>query len=152
MSFGDSYAQSAPDLLRFLGAPSRDTGTINPFSAYGTCPGTDLRVLEYAGGALQVFFGTRRGARQMTVYSWSLTAPSAAAPKASARVGGRARFAFGPGTTLRQLEAGAGRTLRLADDELTGPSFRVEDRSGGFFGTLEGDRVRSVSAGEGCGE
>lgn len=150
--FGDTFAAVQPDLLRFLGAPTTDTGPIDPFSKYGTCPGKDLRVLEYDGGALQVLFATREGDREMTVFSWALTAASDTTPRASALIGDVTTFEFGPGTTRAELEAGLGRTLELVDDELTGPAFTVKDQSGGFFGTFEGDRVFFVQGGTGCGE
>ena len=150
--FGDTFAAVQPDLLRFLGTPTKDTGPIDPFSKYGTCPGKDLRVLEYDGGALQVLFATMEGDREMTVFSWALTAASDTTPKASALIGDVTTFDFGPGTTKAELVAGLGETLELVDDELTGPAFTVKDQSGGFFGTLEGDRVSFVQGGTGCGE
>lgn len=150
--FGDTLAAVQPDLLRFLGTPTTDTGPIDPFSTYGTCPGKDLRVLEFDGGALQVLFATMEGDREMTVFSWALTAASDTTPKASALIGDAATFEFGVGTTKAELEAGAGEALELVQDELTGPAFTVKDQSRGFFGTLEADRVLFVQAGTGCGE
>ena len=152
VEFGDAFAAVQPDLLRFLGTPSTDTGPIDPFSKYGTCPGKDLRVLEFDGGALQVLFATKEGEQEMTVFSWALTAVSDTTPKASAFIGDVTTFEFGPGTTRAELKAGLGETLELVDDELTGPAFTVKDQSSGFFGTFEGDRVFFVQAGTGCGE
>lgn len=154
--FGDAFAQAQPRLLRFLGRPSKDTGTIEPFSAYGTCPGEDLRVLEYGDGALVLLFGTPTGGARPELSSWTLTGAGEGLPRARALVGDVTTFEFGPGTTLAELQDGAGETLQLLDDELTGPAFRVEDQSGGFYGTLTSSgpdaEVERVQAGEGCGE
>lgn len=158
VAFGEPFTTVQPQLPRFLGRPSLDTGSTDPFSSYGTCPGSDLRVLEHAGGALQLFFGTLAGSSALTFSSWTLTGEgdAAAAPRASALVGDVTTFAFGPGTTLAALRQGLGDALTVADDELVGPSFRVQDQSGGFFGRLSGTGpdgvVESVQAGQGCGE
>ena len=152
VAFGDTFTAVQPDLLRFLGTPTTDTGPIDPFSKYGTCPGKDLRVLEFDGGALQVLFGTLDGNQEMTVYSWALTAPSDTAPKASALIGDAATFEFGPGTTLAELTEGAGDALEVVEDELLGTVFRVKDQSSGFFGNVDGGTVSFVQGGEGCGE
>ena len=152
VTFGDTFETVAPDLLRFLGKPTKDTGSIDVFSEYGTCPGKDLRVLEYDGGALQVLFGTMESQTQMTVYSWALTAESDSTPSASALVGDSATFEFRPGTSLAELTAGAGDALEVTEDEVLGTVFRVEDQSSGFFGNVEGGTVSFVQGGTGCGE
>lgn len=156
--FGDTLEDAQPQLLRFLGEPSKDTGTIETLGAYGTCPGKDLRVLEYAGGALQLLFGTLEGATQMTFYAYTLTGlegDATQAPRASALIGDAATFDFGPGTTVAELQAGAGEALELLPaEEPLGPAFRLTDQSSGLFGTLSSPTgtVDVVQAGEGCGE
>lgn len=154
VSFGDALAAAQPPLLRFLGSPSKDTGPVSATGPYGTCPGTDLRVLEYDGGALQLRFSTRQGGRQPVLTSWALTRESAAVPAARALVGDVTTYEFRPGTTVGELRAGVGEALTLAGDELVGPSFRVRDAAGGFFGTLTtlgpDGVVLTVQAGEGC--
>lgn len=152
--FGDALSQAEPALLRFLGAPSRDTGRIAATGPYGTCPGTDLRVLEYDGGALQLRFSTRQGGGQQVLTSWALTRESSDVPAASALVGDVTTVELRPGDSVRQLQQGLGGALVLAGDELVGPSFRVRDQSGGLFGTLTtvgpDGVVLTVQAGEGC--
>ncbi|MBC7372960.1 MAG: hypothetical protein H7323_03105, partial [Frankiales bacterium] len=156
--FGDTLTDAQPLLRRFLGEASKDTGTIETFGAYGTCPGTDLRAFEYAGGALQVLFGTLDGATQMTFYAYTLTGlqgDASKAPRASALIGAAATFDFGPGTTVTELQTGAGEALELLpDEEPVGPAFRLTDQSSGFYGTLSSPTgiVTAVQAGQGCGE
>lgn len=154
VAFGDALATARPTVDRFLGRPTRDTGVIAAAGDYGTCPGEDLRVLEYDGGALQLFFGTRPGATAMTLFSWRLTRASTRVPPASALVGDVTTFELRPGTTVAELQRGAGDAVVVSDDELVGPSFRVEDQSAGLFGTLSeaGPQgvVRTVQGGVGC--
>ena len=156
--FGDTLADAQPLLRRFLGEPTKDTGTIETFGAYGTCPGKDLRVLEYSGGALQLLFGTLDGGAEMTFNSYTLTdqqGDATTAPQASALIGDAATFDFGPGTTVAELRAGAGEALELLPaDEPVGPAFRLADQSSGFFGTLSSPTgsVTAVQAGQSCGE
>jgi len=152
VTFGDTYAAVQADLLRFLGTPSKDTGPIDPFSEYGTCPGKDLRVLEYDGGALRILFGTMDGDQEMTIYSWALTEDSDSTPTASALIGDAATFEFGVGTTTAELEQGAGETLEVIEDEMLGTIFTIKDQSSGFFGNLKGGTVTYVQSSAGCGE
>lgn len=152
VTFGDTYAAVQPDLLRFLGKPSKDTGPIDPFSEYGTCPGKDLRVLEYGGGALRILFGTMDGAKEMTIYGWALTQASDSTPPASALIGDVTTFEFGVGTTTAELREGAGEALEVVEDEMLGTIFTVKDQSSGFFGNIKGGKVTYVQSTSGCGE
>ena len=155
VAFGDPLSAARPALLRFLGRPTKDTGAIAPVGDYGACPPPDLRVLEYAGGALQLYFHTPAGGREPAFASWVLTGDRAL-PQASALVGDVTTFEFGPGTTLRALQEGLGEALVLVQDEVVGPAFRVRDQSSGFYGQLSSTGldgvVEAVQAGEGCGE
>lgn len=157
--FGTTYVDTRPPLDDVLGPPTLDTGVIDTFSAYGTCPGQDLRVLEYAGGALRLLFGTLQGGSEMTFYSWVLAddGTPAGVPGASAFVGDVTTVAFGVGTTVAQLQEDLGAALTVTPgDELGGPTFRVVDQSSGLFGRLTSTEpsgaVTYVQGGPGCGE
>jgi len=159
LAFGTTYEQARPALDAALGAPTTDTGVTESFGPYGTCPGTRLRGLEYGGGALRLLFGDVDGAA-LTLYHWGLTGEGSPArvPQASALVGDRATFAFGVGTSVEQLRAGA-RTASLdvaPGDEVFPANFRLDDQSAGFFGYLTGtdpgDTATFVQGGDGCGE
>lgn len=159
LEFGTPFAEAEPALRAALGAPSKDSGETSSFSAYGTCPGSRLRALEYGGGALQVLFGDVPSAG-LRMYSWSLTerGTPAQVPRARALVGDAATFLFGTGDTLAELRAGAeGVALEVVQgDEISASSFSLRDQSAGFFGYLSGtaatDRVTGVVGGEACGE
>jgi hypothetical protein len=146
-------------LQQALGKPSRDTGAISSFGEYGTCPGTKLRVLEYGGGALLVFFGnvTSPG---MTMYQWALQPKGhpAQVPKASAFVGDVTTYEFGIGTTVGQLKAHvATGTLQVKPGNGSqSATFTLHDQSSGFSGQLSGtsntDATTYVLAGRPCGD
>jgi hypothetical protein len=157
--FGTGVSSALPVLTAALGRPTLDTGVVPSFSSYGTCPGTQLRALEYGGGALVVLFGDVSGGG-LTAYGWRLTQRGSGAglPPASALVGDAATFEFGVGTTVAALRdgAGAGAVEVTPADEILPASFRLRDQSSGFFGSLTGtgpqDTVTFVQAGQPCGD
>lgn len=151
VTFGTPYDDVVAALSGALGEPTRDSGPIAASGDLGDCPGTTLRVLEYANGGLQLLFGDEG------LHTWALTSPPdpGAVPAASALVGDEATFEFGPGTTVAQMEEGAGEAFAPTEDELSlDPGFTVDDQSSGFrgylTGTTDGDTVTLVEAGAGC--
>ena len=159
LPFGTPYDEAVGSLTAALGPPSLDTGETSPFSAYGTCPGTVLRALEYGAGAVVLLFGDVDGPEQR-FYSWNLRDQGAPdqAPRVRALVGDVTTYEFGIGTTVAQLRAGTAQgTLEVFEgDEIFGPGMRLADRSGGLYGSLtdtsEAGRVTFVTGGSGCGE
>jgi hypothetical protein len=157
--FGTTFEKAGPALRQSLGRPTRDTGVGSSFSAYGTCPGTKLRTLEYGGGALVILFGNVKGAA-LTMYQWSLQPKGnpKQVPQASAFVGDVTTYEFGIGTTLGQLKAHvATDTLKVTPGNGSqAPSFTLHDQSSGFSGQLSGttnsDETTYVLAGQPCGE
>jgi hypothetical protein len=157
--FGTTFDKARAPLQQSLGRPTRDTGVVSSFSAYGTCPGTKLRALEYGGGALVVFFGNVKGAA-LTMYQWALQPKGkpAQVPRASALVGDVTTYEFGIGTTLGQLKAHvATDTLKVTPGNGSqAPSFTLHDQSSGFSGQLSGtsstDETTFVIAGQPCGD
>jgi hypothetical protein len=157
--FGTPFEKARAALQQALGPPTRDTGVGSSFSAYGTCPGTKLRALEYGGGALVVFFGNVKGAA-LTMYQWALQPKGNAAkvPQASALVGDVTTYEFGIGTTLGRLKAGvATGTLKVTPGNGSqAPTFALHDQSSGFSGQLSGtsnsDETTYVLAGQPCGD
>jgi hypothetical protein len=157
--FGASYDEAVGPLTATLGAPTLDTGATSPFSVYGTCPGSVLRALEYAGGAVVLLFGDVGGPGQR-LYAWNLREQGRPeeAPLVRALVGDVSTVEFGIGTTVAELRAGVAEgTLEVHEgEEVFGPGFRITDQSRGLFGSLTdpGDTgtVTFVSAGQTCGE
>lgn len=159
LAFGTPYEQARSALDAGLGAPTTDTGVIDSFGPYGTCPGTQLRALEYGGGALVVLFGDV-GGPGLTMYQWALTGQGrpSQVPPASAHVGDEATYEFGVGTTLAELRSGAAPAQLEVNpgDEILPASFRLQDQSSGLFGYLTGsepqDTATFVQGGRACGE
>jgi hypothetical protein len=158
LGFGTPYDEALPALTSALGAPTKDTGPIDPFSDYSTCPGRTLQILEYGDGALQLLFGDVE-ADEPVLYQWALTGTGdpSALPQATALVGDGATLALGPGTTVGELEGSAGEAFQVVEDAFSmDPAFRLQDQSGGFSGFLSGttpaDVVTLVQAGTPCGE
>lgn len=161
LTFGTPLDTARAALEATLGPPTKDTGPIDPFSSYGTCPGTTLQVLEYGDGALQVLFGSGGSvdAAEPVLHTWALidTDDPASVPQASALVGDVTTVEFGVGTTVAELREQAGEAFQIREDELSlDPAFVVQDQSSGLSGfltgTTDGDRVTFVEAGAGCGE
>jgi hypothetical protein len=157
--FGTTFEKARVALQQALGQPTRDTGVGSSFSAYGTCPGTKLRALEYGGGALVVLFGDVKGTA-LTMYQWALQPAGnrAKVPRASALVGDVTTYEFGIGTTVGQLRAHvATDTLKVRPgDGSQAATFTLQDQSSGFSGQLSGtsdsDATTYVLAGRPCGE
>jgi hypothetical protein len=157
--FGTTFDKASAALQRGLGKPTLDTGVTSSFSAYGTCPGTKLRALEYAGGALVVLFGNVKGSA-MTMYQWALQPKGnqAKVPRASAFVGDVTTYEFAIGTTVGQLKAHvATGTLKVTPGNGSqSATFTLHDQSSGFSGQLSGtsdsDATTYVLAGRPCGE
>lgn len=157
LTFGTSYEQALPVVTAGLGAPTGGNDDSSPFSAYGTCPGTSLRALEFAGGAVVLLFGDVGGPGEL-LYAWQLRdlGDVGQAPEVRALVGDAATLEFGIGTAVADLQAGAATgTLEVfAGDEVFGPGFRLADQSAGLQGSLTATdgSVSAVTAGTACGE
>jgi hypothetical protein len=159
IEFGARFDEVQPALVAAFGEPTEDSGVTSSFSSYGTCPGEQLRALEFAGGALYVLFGDVDGP-ELTMYQWTVTEKGSTdeVPKATALVGDVTTYDFGVGDTLASLREGSsGAELELFPEHWSFPaSFRLQDQSLGFYGYLTGtddaDTITGVKAGTRCGE
>lgn len=160
VSFGDPLEQVEEVIVGALGEPTLDTGVIEPFSAYGTCPGEALRVLEFSGGALLLLFGDgEQPGGPLALFAWQLTEDGspASAPQARALMGDVSTYEFGVGVSVPELQEGLGEAVRFfAEEGPFPPGFRVEDQSAGLFGAVTGTGedgvVTVVAGGSQCGE
>jgi hypothetical protein len=150
VSFGSTPEEVISKLTPILGAPSRDTGWISGFSAYGTCPSEQIRVLHW--NSLIVLFGdTVFGAQKFFLYNY---------------------VNYSTGAAIPFLETSQGLTLGMSKSEVLSlypqvqiiPWERAENHedmrlmptnedTGQFFGgTLEGGKVSWIAGGIGCGD
>lgn len=159
IEFGAAFDDVQPALVAAFGEPTEDSGVTSSFSSYGTCPGEQLRALEFAGGALYVLFGDVDGP-ELTMYQWTLADKGRTdqVPQASALVGDVTTYDFAVGDTLGALREGSsGAELEVFPEEGAFPaSFRLQDQSPGFYGYLTGtdddDTITGVQGGTRCGE
>lgn len=159
LEFGAPFEAAHTALLDVLGPPTADSGEGPSTGAYGVCPGSTVRALEYGDGALVLLFGDAADP-ELRMFAWSLTdrGDPAAVPAARAMVGDVSTYDLGVGATLAELRTGTtGVALDVQPgDELVAPSFRLQDQSSGLFGTLtsaaDDGTVTGVIAGQACGE
>lgn len=141
------------DLGSVLGDPTDDTGWVDAFSGFGTCPGSEVRVVTWA--SLQVFLSDgptefAEAGRHFFSYSHSALGPEPVlglATNQGVRVG----------DTVADLEAAYQGALDISTDEVFGPMWIVDPAGppviyGVLTGTEPDDSVSSIAGGFGCGE
>lgn len=70
IKFGATEEEVLATYNRALGTSTKDTGWTNSFSEYGTCPGKEIRVVEW--NRLRVFFGdTTYGTKKFFQYEYT---------------------------------------------------------------------------------
>lgn len=162
IAFGDSFDDASARLRAALGEPDTDTGPIETFSVYGTCPGSELRVLEYDGGAFLFYFGddSEFASGELHLYAWQVGSDeqgNESPRKATVLVGDVTTFSFGLGTTVAELRDGLiPDQLEVYDEEPFGPGFTVEAQNlpiqGSLTSTDDSGAVTWMHAGTQCGE
>jgi hypothetical protein len=155
--FGHDPDATVTAVASVLGlAPELDSGWIDSFASYGTCPGTEIRAVEF-GDLIVLFtdaatqFG-EAGSRHFFSYTY--------------RVGSRGpddletARGIGLGSALGALTAAYPDTLTLFPEDLTAggpryeiiPTSRIGRITGFVGGTAETDPVLAVDGGIGCGD
>jgi len=159
LEFGAPFEAARTALREVLGPPSADSGPGPSAGAYGVCPGSTVRALEYGDGALVLLFGDAADP-ELRMFSWSLTdrGTASAVPAARALVGDVTTYDLAVGHPLTDLRTGTtGVELDVQPgDELLSASFRLRDQSSGLYGTLTSAEpdgtVTGLVAGSACGE
>lgn len=148
-SFGTPANDVMNTLTILFGAPSKDTGSIESFSAYGTCPGQTIRVVEW--GRLRVFFGdTVFGKNAFFHYEYTDRDSSAMTPVLAMNqditLGSSesALKAAYPHAIVTPFEEGGWSSFVISSDQKTGASF------GGNLGDTH--KIYWINAGIACGE
>lgn len=151
---GDARFGVEPDgvigyVTAILGAPDRDTGWIESLSEFGSCPGTEVRAVEWAN--LRLLFGDQSdfntGRRHF--YGWQYGPPidSEIGPLGPATDGG-----ITVGSTVREIVR-VYPDVEIYNDEIVGPGFEIEAT---LSGTLSDDApnglVLALYGGTACGE
>lgn len=151
---GDARFGVEPDgvigyVKAILGAPDRDTGWIDAFSEFGSCPGTEVRAVEWAN--LRLLFGDQSefNTARRHFYGWQYGPPidSEIGPLGLATDGG-----ITVGSTVRDIVK-VYPDVEIYNDEIVGPGFEIEAT---LTGTLSDDGpsglVLALYGGTACGE
>lgn len=152
--FGMETSEALARLRELLGDPDEDTGWIPSFSAFGTCPGNEVRVVRWR--TLEVFFSDGptdwgpAGVRHFFSYSNSALVDAPVLDLAT-------REGLRIGSTVGDVRAFYGDDAVIADDPFFPPSFQYDVPGAGFlWGLVSGgeptDVVQSIAGGFGCGE
>lgn len=151
---GDALFGTEPEeVIRYvqavLGPPTADSGWADPFSAFGVCPGTEVRGVTWAD--LTLLFSDEStvaaGRRHFFNYVYGPAFGVSIQPE-----GMRTDTGIGIGSTVAELRA-AYPTVRVFPPDIADAYFVVDENLSGFLsGTTDADTVRSVIGGIGCGE
>ncbi len=147
---GSAALGAAPDeavaaVTAGLGAPSADTGWQSSFSSYGTCPGTEVRGVEWDHLVLLFTDGDTPYGSGRHLFAWRLTG----APPA---IGTATGFGYrATAADAEDLYPGRVETVPAAEPF---PSFLEIDADGGTITAYldDADVVRNLEAGVSCGE
>ena len=133
-----------------LGDPSDDSGWVDPFAAGHTCSGSEVRFVRWDD--LMLTFSddspVGSGYRHFAGYSYGPPADAVMNPFGLETEGG-----IGVGDSVDDLKAVYPGVIVNGADELSGPSFFIQDGLLGFLtGTSGDDTIISFVGGWGCGE
>ena len=146
-----AQADEVIDYIRSIaGPPTSDSGWADPFSAFGVCPGTEVRGVTW--GDLLVLFSddsaVASGRRHFFSYSYGPAFADTPRPAAM-----RTPEGITVGSSLAELRSAYPTVVVTPGDEIFGPHFHVTDNLNGFLtGETDADIVESIVGGVGCGE
>lgn len=149
MAFGTEAEAAITAFTAELGAPTEDTGWVDPLSI-SSCAGTQARRLSW--GALSMLFGDQsphlQGSAHFHGWSYGSVEGLGAEP-----IGLVTDLDIGLGDTVADLRAAyPGVTVTPGEQGLIETTFSVDGSLGGLLtGDTDGDTVTVLSAGPYCG-
>jgi hypothetical protein len=127
-----------------LGAPTLDTGWESSFSAYGTCPGEQIRGVEWDHLVLLFTDGDTAYGSGEHLFTWRITG----APPALGTAKG-----LGYQATVADAQELYPDAVEVIEPDDPFPGFLQIALEGGMItGYLDGDVITNLEAGTGCGE
>ncbi len=147
--FGADPEQVVSYVTANLGKPTADSGWADPFSAFGVCPGTEVRGVTW--GDLTLLFSDDSpvvsGRRHFFSYLLGPPFGSTVQPAGMAT-----SERIGVGNTVGELRF-TYPDVELTDDEIQGPSFTLNNGiNGTMTGLADDELIKFISAGPRCGE
>ncbi len=145
VGFGASPEDAVTAVSAELGEPTVDTGWESSFSSYGTCPGEQIRGVEWGGLVLLFTDGTTDHGSGEHLFTWRVT--SATPPIATVE-------GLGYGATGSDAEELYEGTVERVPAEDPFPAFlRIAGEGGQITAYLDDtDTITNLEAGTGCGE
>lgn len=132
------------------GDPDEDSGWIDSFSGFGTCPNDEVRVVRW--GDVQIF-NTRSTGEDGTFFTWEVYDPSDNREDKELMTGQGVRW----GDTMAQLQVAYGSRVTIEYvDVFDYWLFSIDGNPSGIRGTFTGgehfDTIFLLGGGIGCGE
>ena len=155
INFGNDADAVIAEFTTVLGSPDEDTGWVDSFSTFGTCPGTEARLVRWT--SLQGFFtnGATDWAAEGTRHFFHYSQSAAAG-------GGEILTlmtdkSIGLGASVAELRAAYGSQLTVTDDPLFDTLWEVSPSGPGLLWGSASDStdsglVTAINGGFGCGE
>jgi hypothetical protein len=148
--FGVEPEEVIEYIRSIAGPPASDSGWADPFSAFGVCPGTEVRGVVF--GDLLVLFSDESsvasGRRHFFAYAYGPPLGFEARPAAM-----RTPEGITIGSTVAELRAAYPDVIVTPADDINLANFHVNDNLNGFLtGAADTDEVHSIIGGVGCGE
>jgi len=148
--FGVDADEVVAYVRSILGTPTADTGWADPFSAFGVCPGTEVRGVTW--NDLTLLFSdssvVTSGHRHFFSYSYGPAFGSTIDP-----AGPKTATGISVGSTVAELKAAYPGVVVTPADDIFESNFYVKDTLTGFLtGATDADTVLSITGGIGCGE
>ena len=145
--FGAAPEQTITFVTSVFGAPTADTGWVDPFEI-GPCGGTRIRQVNWE--QLQLEFGdvsdVLEGRDHFYAYFYGVEGSSTPEP-----AGLQTAEKIGAGSTVTDVIAAYPGVTLLQGDEFVGPSFSVNDNlAGRLSGITDADVVQAVIGGRPC--
>lgn len=144
VELGATPDEAIASVTAALGAPTRDTGWEPSFSEYGTCPGDQIRGVEWDHLVLLFTDGDTAYGRGEHLFTWRITGAPPALGTAMG-LGYQATVA-----DAEELYPGAVEHIE-ADDPFPG-FLAIAADGGSITAYLDGDFITNLEAGTPCGE
>jgi hypothetical protein len=153
--FGTDAEEAIATITAQLGLAPADSGWVDAFAGFGTCPGTQIRVVRWV--SLEAFFSdgptewAPAGTQHLFHYGQSFLAGAGEIIDLSTEAGIRL------GSTVAELKAAYGPEVLVVDDPLVAGLWQVDVEGAGIlWGTVsdtsDAGIVETINGGAGCGE